>query len=287
MPVELLTSAHDFLVRTQLLRTSDPFRTNILGSVATAVADGSLTYDDYFWWVVTDRQDRVVGAAMRTAPHGMVLSPMPLDAVAELAQEVSIRDDQLPSVSGPTDVVETFLDRYQTTRSAGSLRPCEIEEQHLLYALKELLVPSVAGVMAAASPDDFDLILKWYRQFGVDTGVFMPNPEGSIRAGLGRNSYRFWIVNGEKVSLAGHAPLVATPTGNIARIGPVYTPLLHRRMGYAGVLTAMLSGELLNAGARVMLYTDALNPTSNGIYQRIGFEKIDENAQFKFSVENA
>ena len=259
----------------------------MLGSVATAVADGSLTYDDYLWWVVTDHQGQVSGAAMRTAPHGMVLSPMPTDAVSELAIAVSIEDDQLPSISGPTIVVGTFLNQYRNTRSAGSLRESEIEEQHLLYALNELSRPSARGAMTIASTDDYDLLLKWYREFGADTGVFMPNPEGSIQAGLGRNSYRFWVVNGEKVSLAGHAAVVDTPTGSIARIGPVYTPPQHRRNGYAGVLTAMLSQELLNLGAKVMLYTDALNPTSNSIYQKIGFELIDENALFKFSVENA
>ena len=54
MRIELLTSAKEFLLRTQSLRAIDPFRTNILGSVATAVADGSLTYDAYFWWVLLD-----------------------------------------------------------------------------------------------------------------------------------------------------------------------------------------------------------------------------------------
>lgn len=237
MSVALLASADDFLAQTNALRSADPFRTNILGSVATAVASGSLTYDDYLWWVVTDSQGQVIGAAMRTAPHGMVLSPMSMDAVFELANVVSIHDDGLPSVSGPTLVVEAFIDQYKSTQSMGSLRNSEIEEQHLLYALNELSIPSVEGGMAIASTDDYDLLLKWYMGFEEDTGHLIPNPEGSIRAGLGRNSYRFWVIGGEKVSLAGHAP--------------------------------------------------TLNPTSNGIYQKIGFEKIDEDVLFAFSVENA
>lgn len=287
MSVALLASADDFLMQTQALRSADPFRTNILGSVATAIADGSITYDDYLWWVITDNQGQVIGAAMRTAPHGMVLSSMPTDAVIDLAKAVSVQDDELPGVSGPTVVVDAFIDEYKKTHSAGSLRVAEIEEQHLLYALNELSIPSVKGVMTIASPDDYDLLLKWYMEFGKDTGRLIPNPAGSIGAGLGRNSYHFWVVDGEKVSLAGHAALVDTPDGSIARIGPVYTPPQHRRNGYAGMLTAMLSQELLQLDAKVMLYTDALNPTSNSIYQKIGFELIDKNALFKFSAENA
>lgn len=286
MPIELLTSAKDFLSRTRSLRVADAFRTNILGSVATAVADGSLTYDDYLWWVASDDQGRVIGAAMRTAPHGMVLSPMPIEAIAELARAVSLHDDELPGVSGPTSVVENFIEQYRRTSSQGSLRKSVVEEEHLLYALKELIIPSVKGEMTIAVPEDFDLILRWYQNFGQDTGVFMPNPQGSIHAGMGRGSYRFWIVGGEKVSMAGHAPLVETPTGSIVRIGPVYTPPTHRRNGYAGALTAALSKELSTKGAKVMLYTDAKNPTSNSIYQKIGFEMIDENALFTFTVEN-
>lgn len=268
------------------MRAADAFRTNILGSVATAVADGSLTYDDYLWWVASDDQGQVIGAAMRTAPHGMVLSPMPIEAIVELARAVSIHDDGLPSVSGPTTVVENFIEQYRRTRSEGSVRESRIEEEHLLYALRDLAIPSVSGVMTTAAPKDFDVILKWYLNFGQDTGVFMPNPEGSIHAGMARGSYRFWVVSGEKVSMAGHAPLVSTPTGSIARVGPVYTPPAHRRNGYAGALTAVLSQELMAKGARVMLYTDAKNPTSNKIYQKIGFEMIDQNALFTFSAEN-
>lgn len=287
MTVELLASAEEFLLRTRLFRASDAFRTNILGSVAMAVADGSITYDDYLWWVASDEQGQVIGAAMRTAPHGMVLSPMPAQAVRELAVAVCTHDDLLPGVSGPVSVVEEFIEQYKGTSSEGSVRNSSIEEEHLLYALKELTVPPVKGEMISAVPEDFDLIRSWYVNFGQDTGVFMPNPEGSIHAGMRRGSYRFWLINGEKVSMAGHAPLVDTPTGLIARIGPVYTPPAYRHNGFAGALTAALSQELLARGAKVMLYTDAKNPTSNSIYQKIGFELIDKNIQFTFSVESA
>ncbi len=287
MRIELLTSAKEFLVRTQSLRAADPFRTNILGSVATAVADGSLTYDEYRWWVLIDNQGQTIGAAMRTAPHGMVLSPMPMDVIADLARAVSLGDDELPSVSGPIAVVEKFVDVYRSTGSLGSHRRAELDDLSLLYALNELTMPSVKGEMSVASSEDFELILEWYMKFGKDAGVFMPNPQGSIKAGLGRNSYRFWSVDGEKVCLAGHAPLVDTPDGTVARIGPVYTPPGRRRNGYAGALTARLSQELVEQGAKAMLYTDAANPTSNSVYQRIGYELIDKNAMYKFVTENA
>ena len=54
MKVELLESASEFLTRTESLRASDPFRTNMLGSVASSVATEARTYEKYFWCVITD-----------------------------------------------------------------------------------------------------------------------------------------------------------------------------------------------------------------------------------------
>lgn len=287
MPVDLLLSAEEFLHRTQSLRALDPFRTNILGSVATAVAIGNQTYESYFWWVITDGSKNVIGAAMRTAPHGMVLSPMSHRAVGDLARAVSIYDDGLPSVAGPTNLVNAFLAAYALIPNPGSQRSAVIKERHQLYALNNLRVPTAEGRMTRATPGDFDVLLKWFIEFGEETGVFIPDPKKSVQAGLNRDSFRFWIIKDEKVSFAGHAPLVETPNGSIGRIGPVYTPPQFRGCGYASALTAIFSQELLTWDCKVMLYTDADNPTSNSIYKRIGFDLIDENIKVDFSGNNA
>ena len=276
------TTADDFLRLSESLRAREPFRTNIMGSVATSIATGNATYLEYFWWVVEDDSGEVTGIAMRTAPHGLVLSPMPAEAAAAIARVVSIIDDILPDVAGPTAVVATFLNEYKRTNSEGSLRASRLEGQQLLYALGELVSVDISGSMIRAVPEDFDFVLNWYEEFDREARLHMPDLSSSVRSILGRNSLRFWVVDNERVSMAGFAPLVETPSGTVGRIGPVYTPVQHRRKGYAGGLTAALSQELLDLGAKVMLYTDAANPTSNGVYQRIGFEQIDQNEKVAF-----
>jgi predicted GNAT family acetyltransferase len=47
-------------------------------------------------------------------------------------------------------------------------------------------------------------------------------------------------------------------------------------------VTAPASHQLVERGARVMLYTDAANPTSNAIYQEIGYRLVDEFVQVRF-----
>jgi predicted GNAT family acetyltransferase len=282
MPVLLVNSAGEFLRQTLVLRSQDPFRTNLVGSVASSVASGARKYDRYFWWIISDNQGQVVGAAMRTAPHDLVLLPMSLPAVRELAQAVSIYDDELPGVAGPAATVREFLDAYKEGGSAGSTRGIEESGSQLIYALNKLEVSKASGTLIPADQSDFDLVLGWLEAFTDEAGITSPNLREAIAAGLRRHSLHFWMAGGEKVSMAGHAPLVETPSGTIARIGPVYTPKEHRSNGYASALTASLSEKLMARGAKVMLYTDAANPTSNSIYQRIGYELIDENTSFRF-----
>lgn len=122
MEISLHESVGHFLAATTEFRAAHPFETNIISSVAQSVQEGSRTYDAYFWWVIKDKSNSVIGIAMRTAPHGMLLSPMSKLAVTALAIEVAKLDDQLTGVGGPRSEVETFLKAYRDTLSLGSAR---------------------------------------------------------------------------------------------------------------------------------------------------------------------
>ena len=84
---------------------------------------------------------------------------------------------------------------------------------------------------------------------------------------------------GRTVSLAGFGS--RTPNG--IRIGPVYTPPDFRGKGYASALVGRMTAELLDGRHRYcFLFTDLANPTSNGIYQRIGYEAVTDVDQYAF-----
>ncbi|MGL1760974.1 GNAT family N-acetyltransferase, partial [Vibrio parahaemolyticus] len=59
--------------------------------------------------------------------------------------------------------------------------------------------------------------------------------------------------------------------GTVGRIGPVYTVPAERGRGYGGAVTAAVTEHLLPQVDTVMLYTDAANPISNAVYERLGF----------------
>jgi len=71
------------------------------------------------------------------------------------------------------------------------------------------------------------------------------------------------------------------PAFGVARVGPVYTPPEQRRKGYTGAAVAEVSQHFLDAGARVCLYTDQANPTSNGIYQALGYVAVVDQVNLR------
>ena len=62
----------------------------------------------------------------------------------------------------------------------------------------------------------------------------------------------------------------------VGRIGPVYTVPEARGRGIGAAITAVVTRDLLAEGATVMLFADADNATSNGVYERLGFRAVDE-----------
>jgi predicted GNAT family acetyltransferase len=68
----------------------------------------------------------------------------------------------------------------------------------------------------------------------------------------------------------------SVPTPNGIRIGWSTPPEL-RRHGYASAVTAATSQAELDKGRRfVFLFTDLSNPTSNKIYQAIGYRPVSD-----------
>ena len=59
-----------------------------------------------------------------------------------------------------------------------------------------------------------------------------------------------------------------------------------RGRGYAGAVTVEVSRAALAAGATdVVLFADASNPTSNALYQRIGYVPITDFTVYEFTYD--
>jgi predicted GNAT family acetyltransferase len=269
-----------FLEATAGFRSTHPTRTNIMGSVATSAVDGR-TYAAEFWYSITDDADRVIGCAMRTPPWFLAVSPMPREAAAELARTVHRVDPGVPGVVGPREVADAL------TIGFGRQDIARTTMVELLRVLGTYLPPSpVSGIARPAVHGDLDLVISWLGEFNAEAGLMPATKDELVEvvgARMADEALLLWTDNGEPVSLSGHAPLVTTPGGTVGRIGPVYTPPRHRGRGYGTAATAAMVEVMQPRCDMIMLFTDATNPTSNGIYARLGFEIVDEIVELAFS----
>jgi len=132
---------------------------------------------------------------------------------------------------------------------------------------------------------DRDLLRGWFRAFA-EEALPPEHPrdddqtDANIDHRLAGHGGGFWLwEDGEPVSLSGHhdVPRVGS------RIGPVYTPPEHRGRGYATRLVAELSSARLAMGdPACFLFTDLANPTSNAIYELIGYLKLCDAEAYVF-----
>ena len=157
----------------------------------------------------------------------------------------------------------------------------------VIYEAGDVILSNVEGTFRQAAIRDFDLAHQWTLEFyefidGV-AARFDDADRNALRAKLLAGSIWFWAVDGSPVSMAGHAWPVETPNGIVTRVGPVYTPAPLRGHGYGAGVAASLTQVLLRRGSRVMLYADAGNPTSNGVYRRIGYREVDRVVRFEFA----
>ena len=152
-----------------------------------------------------------------------------------------------------------------------------------IFRLTEVQTPAaVPGRLRPAEPTDRALVRDWIDAFMRE--ALEPTAPDDVDAmtdrwlaGRGRTLY-LWE-DGEVVSLAG----IGSPTPHGVRVGPVYTPPDRRGHGYASALVAGISQAALDAGRRFcFLFTDLANPTSNHIYETIGYRPVRDVDMWRF-----
>jgi len=254
---------------------------NLMIGLATRLQTNPRLYGDDPYMAVLLDGDEVVAASLRTPPHYLILSEMPADLDLEpLAEDVASVFETLPGAVGPSVAVERFAGIWQARTGAEA----QIGIRQRSYQAEKALVPvGVPGKLRPYMDDDRELVLDWMQAFVAEAlGESPEDSEGWLDRRLedAAGGVVLWEDGDEPVSLGGWGG--ATPNG--VRVGPIYTPPELRRRGYASALTAEITRMQLEGGRRFcFLFTDLANPTSNSIYQRIGYRPVTDVDQWTFS----
>jgi predicted GNAT family acetyltransferase len=251
----------------------------ILGICSRLVTNPSRFGHDPYFSVVREG-DAVVAAVIRTPPYNPVLSEVDDDTAIELVvHDLLEAFGTLPGVLGPVAASAAFAATVEERTGVATHRSMG----QRTFRASSVVVPSAAaGTMRAGVEADRPLMVDWVDAFMLEAIPEHQRVEGADalvdeRLAASEGGLALWV-DGRPVSLAGWGG--RTPNG--IRVGPVYTPPADRGRGYATALVGRLTTRLLERYRYCFLFTDVANPTSNAIYERIGYEPITDVDQWRF-----
>ncbi|MGW2031528.1 GNAT family N-acetyltransferase [Streptomyces sp. NPDC001761] len=224
-----------------------------------------------------------VHAIFYLTPQGRLgLTPLSAGQADALAARLAGLGHSPAKVIADHDTAGAFAGAWQRHTSAV---PVPFWRTHL-YRLGTLTPPPrPEGRGRSTGERDREQVVRWCREFCVDVGeqssIDLIDAGAWDESRFGDRHFTFWEApDGTPVSMAAATSIV----GGMVRVDPVYTPAHLRGRGYAGAVTAETSRAALAAGATdVVLFTDPDNPTSNALYQRIGYVRIADFAGYRFS----
>lgn len=194
-------------------------------------------------------------------------------AVSHLAQ--TNRD--VPGVVGPVGIARQLALEWASARGKQPY----VKMNQRIYRLDRVNpVRFSPGALRPAGEADLERIARWIHEFAESIQEKLSPDEAAAKARetIAGSTMYVWE-DGQPVSMV----KTTRPTRNGIVLSLVYTPPDQRGKGYATSCVAALSGRLLDEGRRFCsLYTDLSNPTSNGIYMRIGYNPVQDSVMYRF-----
>ncbi|CAM4243594.1 acetyltransferase [Bacillus manliponensis] len=226
--------------------------------MATVVKDGDL-----------------VGVMLQTHPRQVIVSKhfITSEDRKEFAKQLCIAYPHIPGLIGERGLVEDTAKQI----AAHFNKQVRLGMNQCIYVLQTVEKEAGnKGLFYQVLPEEQPIIEKWVYEFCQDVHLPTTKEEANEKAAELIESHRLfgWRVNDELVSMAA----VTRPTENNITVNYVYTPKEKRGSGYASSCVSALSQRMLNEGYKTTsLYTDLANPTSNKIYQKIGYKPVMES----------
>lgn len=287
MEFQLLADPLEFRDRTRGL-LADEARNNLMLAILNSIIDNPAAYKSFRLLTVQDRGATAACGLMTDPPQNLIVAdPVSEAALEALVEGAAAASFAVPRVIGVRPTVDRFVEHWQ--RRTGEVARLSMTQG--VYALQKVIpARPVAGRARVGDIADLDTAFRWMRAFFAEALPEDPADEDPMQRamaetlrGVGGAGLWFWDVDDVPVSMSSHSG----PAGSGARIRAVYTPPEHRGNGYASALVAVQSQALLDNGYRMcFLFTDLANPTSNKIYEAIGYRLVSEAAVFQLQPEH-
>ncbi len=269
-------TVEEFLARAVSLLEQAEAEDNFLWGLASEMVRWPERFRQHPSLVTLEETSTVQAAAVLAPPGKLAVTRLTTNTAKCLAEDLHRRGVTLPGVVGPSLGAERFA-RYWNEFGDHAAR-LDMGQNVYQCDSVEWGIPCV-GRLRLANQDDLAGLVPWYEQFRRDLRFDGPHDaRGGLREKVDYEQLYVWE-NGQVTSMAAWAR--ATSRG--VTINLVYTPSEFRRNGYATACVAALTQQLLDQGhACCFLHADRQNPTSNAIYQKIGYRGVCEFEDWSF-----
>jgi predicted GNAT family acetyltransferase len=262
----------------EMLYAQETVNNLILGVSERLVRDPN-AYENPFFACFVNAEGEVLLAAVMTPPHNLILAG--IDdfemGITPLITHFKQESRGVPGVIGPVHMVEPFVRVWESIIGQAT----ELSMNQRVYELRSVeMPPMLLGQFRCANPPDIPVITHWFQAFESEalreTHALEPQRVAKM---VNEGQFFLWDRSGMPVSMA----MYTRPIAHSITVSGVYTPPAKRRQGYATALVAHLSQHLLDEGYQfVNLFTDLANPTSNAIYQKIGYQLVCDFCVYTF-----
>ena len=272
MKLNIHSSVQSFLAEAQASLEADEVVNGLMLGLALRMRDDPFPgAEDAYLATVMDDAGMAL-AALMTRLNVILYSPRPNagQAVYLVAQNLAASGRPTPGVLAPAALADEFAACWQQITG----QPGRMGMRQRIYELRQVLPPSQpGGVFRAAQESEHDFLIEWALAFQREA-LGEEDREAAqrvIEAGLAQGRLFVWEDAQAVVSMAA----ASRPTAHGMTVNLVYTPPDRRGKGYASACVAALSQHILDTGKQYCtLFTDLSNPTSNSIYQKIGYQPV-------------
>ncbi|MBS8266450.1 GNAT family N-acetyltransferase [Mesobacillus boroniphilus] len=223
------------------------------------------------------RKDEEIGwAILQTHPDKIIFSKaasfLP-DELRLIAEQMHHEFESIPGLIGDRKLIVELSGHLSKLRGVTAT----VEMNQGIYKLEKVKRKIGSnGKLRTLKEQEHGLVKEWVYQFCLDVNLPITIDEADTKADelIQKGRLWGWEIEGEIVSMAN----ASRPTERNINVNFVYTPIEYRKKGFASDCVAALSQMMLHQGYQTTsLYTDLSNPTSNKIYQEIGYEWVADS----------
>jgi predicted GNAT family acetyltransferase len=218
----------------------------------------------------------VVAVAVKSPHRNIIITRAPESAMRALANYLFAYALPVPGVLAP---VETARDFSQAWKALTGVESTQRISLRLFQATRLNQIPSIGGSFRYAGRADQELVESWLQAFIDEVSLDrFDNLRERVGQMINLSNVGLW----EDESCQSMAA-VTRRSERGSHLSWVYTPREMRGKGFATACVAELcKRELENGKTYCTLFTDLANPTSNAIYQRVGFEPVCDSVDVAF-----